>query len=69
MGFTESFSTSAAESIGLTFVYPEFKVGTCGLNREDSVTLLLADRSELIILWTMKYRDDRIISLGYGDRK
>lgn len=62
MIFTESFST--ADSKGLTFMYPEFKVRVCGLHREVSVTVLQADRSELIAVWTMKYRDDSIYFTG-----
>lgn len=48
----------------LTLTYPEFNAGTCGLGREDSVTFLWADRSELIVVWTMKYWDDRVMSVG-----
>ena len=51
---------STIDSIGLTFMYPEFKVRVCGLHREVSVTDLQADRSELIAVWTMKYRDNSI---------
>lgn len=62
MIFTESFST--ADSIGLTFMYPEFKVRMCGLHREVSVAVLRADRSELVAVWMMKYRDDSIYFTG-----
>ena len=36
----------------------------CGLHREVSVTVLREDRSELVAVWIMKYRDDSIYFTG-----
>lgn len=65
MGF---FSTSGVIPYDSQACFLNLKLGHV-IWAKNSVTFLWADGSEKIVVWTMKYRDDRIISLGYRDKK